>query len=338
MYKNFNLWDRLTVCAVGRSWPPDFYSWVPDLEIRTLFEKIARETEEDYQTLIKCLTTLGVKVVRTNAVFDPVELGAGTLLPKPPMCPRDHMIMLGDTLIETTGANNHGSKTEINVNCFKEIFDHVRQQGNKIKSVSEDSLCAAMIYQLDNKIFFSSNACTDKKAVQSIIAQHRPNTEILPFYNHGHIDGWFAPVNQNLIVSSTDETRPKLLDLFYKTFFPNTKVLYLDPSVGADCSFIQWQKNNQGKWWIPGQENNFNLTQFVSRYFDHWLGQISETVFEVNMIIVDSKNVIVSNYNDTIWQIFEQHGITAHVCKFRHEKFWDAGLSCVTCELDRSNS
>ena len=42
-------WDPLKVCVVGRSYPPEFYSWIQKPAVRSLFEKIAIETEEDYQ-------------------------------------------------------------------------------------------------------------------------------------------------------------------------------------------------------------------------------------------------------------------------------------------------
>jgi hypothetical protein len=38
---------------VGKSYPPEFYSWIKDVRARSAMEKIAIETEEDYQSLIK---------------------------------------------------------------------------------------------------------------------------------------------------------------------------------------------------------------------------------------------------------------------------------------------
>jgi len=311
-------------------------------------EKIAIETEEDFQGLIICLNSLGIEVIRPNINLDSMQL-VNERLPKPPMCPRDNMIMLGTTLIETVTTVGVGNEPVLfrdteyprllagNYNLYTDIFDHVRKQGNTIESSNEGSICAAMIYQLNDKIFFSGYPETDRAIVKDTIWHHRPNSKVFPFHLHGHIDGWFAPVSPNLIISSTDDTRPEILNLFYQSFFPNTDIVYLKPSLGSNYSFMQWQKINKGHWWIPGQENNYDLNKFVDQYFDHWLGEISETVFEVNMIIVDDKTVIVSNYNAEIFKKFQEHGITAHVCKIRHEKFWDAGLSCMTCELDRTS-
>ena len=51
MYQINSEWHRLKTCVVGRSWSPEFYSWIGDIEIRNQFEKIANETEEDLQSL-----------------------------------------------------------------------------------------------------------------------------------------------------------------------------------------------------------------------------------------------------------------------------------------------
>jgi hypothetical protein len=87
-------WDPLRVCMVGRSYPPEFYQWIKVPHVRALFEKIAQETEEDFQSLITILEKFGVEVLRpdipTNSYID------GRYLP-PPMTPRDHMVMIGET-------------------------------------------------------------------------------------------------------------------------------------------------------------------------------------------------------------------------------------------------
>jgi hypothetical protein len=35
----------------------------------------------------------------------------------------------------------------------------------------------------------------------------------------------------------------------------------------------------------------------VEQWLSHWTGYVEETVFDVNMLIIDPKNVIVFNYN-----------------------------------------
>ena len=60
-------WDKLKTCAVGRSYPPELYDYIDNPIVRNHLEKIAIETEEDYQTLIGILEKHDVNVIRTRS-------------------------------------------------------------------------------------------------------------------------------------------------------------------------------------------------------------------------------------------------------------------------------
>jgi hypothetical protein len=71
MYSVYQHWDPLQVCLVGRTYPPEFYSWINDPVTRQRFETLAQETEEDYQVLIKLLEKkFGVRVLRPEFPTD----------------------------------------------------------------------------------------------------------------------------------------------------------------------------------------------------------------------------------------------------------------------------
>ena len=53
LHSVYQHWDPLKVCVVGKSYPPEFYSWIKVPSTRKVFEKLAVETEEDYQNIIK---------------------------------------------------------------------------------------------------------------------------------------------------------------------------------------------------------------------------------------------------------------------------------------------
>ena len=90
-------WDPLKVCAVGQSYPPEFYNFIKNQKVQSVMKRIAEETEEDYQNLIKLLETFGVETVRTsiNEDFDSYLDSNGKYLP-PPMTPRDYTAMVGN--------------------------------------------------------------------------------------------------------------------------------------------------------------------------------------------------------------------------------------------------
>ena len=65
-------WDRLTECAVGSSYPPEYYEVIKNGKIRYYMEKIAQETCEDLDRYCSLLRGLGVKVIRAE-ISDDVE-------------------------------------------------------------------------------------------------------------------------------------------------------------------------------------------------------------------------------------------------------------------------
>ena len=87
---------------------------------------------------------------------------------------------------------------------------------------------------------------------------------------------------------------------------------------------------------MPGFEQDNNLIHMVNHYFDAWVGQVSETVFDVNILIVDPKNIVVSAHNSKVESACARHDIEVHVVPFRHKYFWDCGMHCITNDLHRT--
>ena len=145
----------------------------------------------------------------------------------------------------------------------------------------------------------------------------------------GHGDGVYCPVVPGLIVSLYDVPS-------YAETFPGWEVIYLsDQSWDAVRPFLDLKEKNQGKWWVPGEELNDDFTEFVESWLGHWVGYVEETVFDVNMLVIDEQNVVCNNYNKQVFDAFERHGITPHIVNFRHRYFWDGGLHCITSDLHR---
>jgi len=91
--------DPLKVCIVGRSYPPEFYSDIENVRVRSAMERVAIETEEDYQKLISKLEEFGVEVLRLDVSdnVDDYKNYDGVVNAPPPMCPRDFSAQVGDT-------------------------------------------------------------------------------------------------------------------------------------------------------------------------------------------------------------------------------------------------
>ena len=367
-YSVYQHWDPLKVCIVGRSYPPEFYSWITIPHVRELFEKIATETEEDYQAIIKKLQSFGVNVLRPTVT--PETFVNGKFLP-PPMTPRDYTIMVGDRFYEKYSFdplpfyNNvkdpswpdcsdiqeflllpQWIQDECNqmhnfnsykkpYSCYDDIFSHIQQQGNQIKShlYNFGLINGAMISRIGKDLYFG----TEYYDQDTTLLEQKIQQEFLDTRNHfvntgGHSDGTYCPVCPGLIVSLRDVPT-------YAETFPDWEVVYLPgQSWNAVKPFLDLKEKNKGKWWIPGFEHDQAVVSTVETWLSHWTGFVEETVFDVNMLIVDPKNVIVFNYNKQVFDALDRYGITPHVVPFRHRYFWDGGIHCVTSDLHREGT
>jgi len=365
-YSVYQHWDPLKVCVVGRSYPPEFYSWITVPHVRELFEKIAIETEEDYQNIIRKLQSFGVEVLRPNIIGRDDCFIDGQYIP-PPMTPRDYSIMIGDTYHEsyTFNFNNfyrnvrddkwpdcnsleefghlpmyiqqecidlHGMQKYINLDLrYEHIDKHIKQQGNLIKKNQIKIVNGAMIARIGRDLFVGTkNYDQDQNELKKFIDQEFANTRNHIVNTGGHSDGTYCPVCPGLIISLYDVPT-------YADTFPDWEVVYLqDQSWDAVQPFLDLKEKNQGKWWIPGFEHDQSVIDVVETWMGHWTGYVEETVFDVNMLIIDPKNVMVFNYNKQVFDALDRYGITPHIVPFRHRYFWDGGIHCVTSDLHRS--
>lgn len=373
MFSIHQPWDPLRSCIVGRSFPPEFYSWIKVPHVRSLFERIAVETEEDLERIAKILGNFGVKVLRPD-LPEHIELDPVTgRYPLPPMVPRDYMIMVGDRFYSNTGFDWQGfyqrirdsswpdfdtveaflnnadaaivkearevheldrwiKMHELDDHAYRGIHQHVRDQGNvMIPHCKAGKINGAMVTRIGRDLYFGTSAPGE----DTTDIKRRMDQEFsAPYRNHvvetdGHSDATFCPVTPGLIISLYDIPT-------YADTFPGWEVVYLPgQSWDAVKPFLDLKRRNRGRWWIPGFEYDAAVTEVVETWLNHWTGYVEETVFDVNMLVIDPKNVIVSNHNNLVFKALDRYGITAHVAPLRHRYFWDGGIHCVTADLDR---
>lgn len=216
---------------------------------------------------------------------------------------------------------------------YQHVFDHVQNQGNKIQHTELDFINGCFVSRIGHDLFFATQTYHDnKKQILDTVNQLFPTTRNRVVNSGGHGDAVYCPVTPGLIISLNDVPT-------YQDTFPDWEVVYLPPSNYAHMrEFEQSMKRNKGRWFMPGFEHNYKLVEYVDHYFDSWVGQVSETVFDVNILIVDPKNIIVSAHNDLVENACARYGITVHVSPFRHKYFWDCGMHCVTNDLHRIGS
>ena len=378
MYQVYQHWDPLRVCMVGRTYPPEFYSWVKDSATRNKFELLAQETEEDYQGLIKLLTNrFDVKVLRPEFPADLTSLYIDGKWVQPPTAPRDYFIMIQNQFwIPTVPNASHAwsvfyrqnkqgwwpdcvrpgdfytalpehakeiqekfakfcavdqKHLDAKLAFYSHILDEISCSGTQIVRTDLDFINGCFVSRIGQDLYFATQTYHDNK--QAILDQVNilfPTTRNHVVNSGGHGDAVYCPVTPGLIISLNDIPT-------YADTFPDWEVVYLPPSNYAHMREFEYSmKRNKGRWFMPGFEQDNNLIQMVDHYFDEWVGQVSETVFDVNILIVDPKNIVVSTHNDQVEAACARHGITVHVAPFRHKFFWDCGIHCVTNDIARS--
>ena len=407
MLSVYQHWDPLEVCAVGRSYPPEFYSFIENPKVRNVMERIAIETEEDYQKLIKILESFNVKVIR-NDISDNFEdhMWMESYSP-PPMTPRDHTIMIGDTFfcpgekfgnfwlnlnpldnpkfpsfdkeipilqeIQSTKKQkelaissirkkiykypkhiqkdfinqikcfmrsiNHDPLTTFpnnkNFDTFKSIKDYIKSSDNKI--VTDLYVSGACTTRVGRDLYYGTSMKGEhlgllRKHILNVHEHLDSNYRAHVVDTNTHTDASFTPVKPGLIVSLNSAPT-------FERSFPGWEVVSLpDQSWAKVEPFLDLKEKNAGKWWVPGEELNDDFTDYVETWLKDWVLYVEETVFDVNMLVIDENNVVCNNYNEKVFDAFERHGITPHVLNFRHRYFWDGGLHCITSDLSRKGT
>jgi len=323
-------WDSLQHVLVGRSYQPEFYEPIKNTCIRDLLQKIAYETEEDYQTLISTLKNFSIKIERPHinlekTIMDYVNLDgvlnysnskSFTLIPRPPMQPRDSVLIIGEKFI---AANDE-------ICWFTGLIKNLELPGAQIATRSHQSFDAPLVTVIGKHLIVD---CREHPWLADYIQQCCPDRIVVPVMIGGHNDAVFCPVAPGLIISTYHHTN-------YTDTFPGWEVKFIEnQSWNAIPDWKKFKHGNVNKWWVPESDNNTEFANFVNTWLTNWVGYVQETVFDVNMLQIDSKTVLVNNYNQEMFEWFKIKKIEPIIVPFRHRFFWDGGIHCITADLYR---
>lgn len=213
------------------------------------------------------------------------------------------------------------------------VIDLVNQAGNEIvdnfKNTQLSNISSNGITRIDTDLFFGCGSQLSHVEESEISETFFQDYNCQFIYTGGHIDGCFSPTVPGLIMSIKD------MDTYSATF-PDWEVVYLEgQSWDKVQPFLDLKAKNAGNWWIKGYEHDDTLIEFVETWLRDWVGYAEESVFDVNILTIDEKNVIVNGYNKQAFDAFERYGVTPHICPVRHRYFWDGGVHCNTLDLNR---
>jgi hypothetical protein len=297
-------------------------------------------------------------------------------IPRSPLQPRDYFLVIGDTLyhtgIEHSGAfdtvlNKYNIQNQIKWYNFNDHNDVSKRHWNENRwnELAGSSWGSYKDYVNDPNYFNK----LDPHISEEVIGFHSQIFEIVPapsltivgsdlyvdqldfkfhkfqqddirnknirvnLLNHGgHSDGCFHTIKKGAILSLEKIQT-------YENTFPGWDVCYLpDQSWDKVDGFLKLKDQVNGKWWVPGEEENSEFTHFVETWLQDWVGYAEESVFDVNVLVLDEHHVCVNNMNPTVIEFLKKHNMEPVHVPWRHRYFWDGGLHCITLDLDREGS
>jgi N-dimethylarginine dimethylaminohydrolase len=75
--------------------------------------------------------------------------------------------------------------------------------------------------------------------------------------------------------------------------------------------------------------------EHLSGWMNEWKGYWQNVAFDFNVLVVDSKNIFISNQQPRLQELLDKRGITCHIAPIRHNIFWEAGIHCLTLDVKR---
>ena len=349
MFKKHCLFQPLKNCVVGRTYAPEFYSFIKDIDVRRRYEQIAYETEEDYQNLEKLLNSFGVETIRptvensanfktriqSRAWYDQFVLPSqyneyptvDCIVP-PPMQPRDWIMMMGNKFI-------HWFIEPEQYKQYENIVQYVQEQGNTVYHTNTQINSEGWMTKIGKRMTYGNGGPFQRYGSHDefvqFVSEFGEGHENLIYDEIGWRDSWYRPLKQGLIVSVMGSEK-------YAADFSNWKVITTDgsDSLVSMYKFLEFKQKHNHNLWNYGEEGDAARAALAYEWLDNgWQKYMIDNVFDCNMLSIDESNVVVFNYNKRICNELEKHGINVHVSPYRNRYFWSGGIHCVTCDLNR---
>ena len=146
------------------------------------------------------------------------------------------------------------------------------------------------------------------------------------------MDGCFAILRPGLILANQ-----YFAD--YEKTFPGWECIFLnEPTYSKHLKYPPPGKEYNGKFYAEEVSFNQAFNDHVIAHAQTWVGDYTETYFELNCLVINESNVMMLGYNAALEKTLNQRGIAVHWVPFRCRGFWDGGMHCVTVDIRRQSS
>jgi hypothetical protein len=121
------------------------------------------------------------------------------------------------------------------------------------------------------------------------------------------------------------------------------KDLYFDTlethyGLNLEKDILNWFKQKLPDFRINTVESNDIFINFVESWLGEWVGYCEETVFDVNVLVLDEHHVCITDHkqkNKPLEEFLKKHRMEPVYVPWRHRYFWDGSLHCITLDLVR---
>lgn len=319
--------QQLKEVIVGQGYPPEYFDFIEDQEVRQNLQKIFGEIEEDFQHLIKTLEDLGVKCYRPG-IPTKEEFALNPTM-TPPLTPRDRQQVLNGKMVRMNNWDTWGRLWKWLKETYPEdvVDEYI---GQSIPPI--DGANASCIFKMGKDIWFDQSDFLNQTQTQwlkdNILT--RPDYRFHDMVTDGHSDCVFTVLKPGVILTSFWDA-----GVAYKDDFPNWKLHRVEnPSLERFNDF-RAELHPGFSWWVPGVDNAPKFKKYVDTYLGEWVGEVHESVFDVNCLVVNEENVIFGCYDEAVFKYCEANGINPILCDIRHRFFFDGSVHCCTLDTVR---
>ena len=331
-------WQPLEEVWVGTTYAPEYYRDIPNSKVRDFFQKMAEETQEDLDGFAQVCREFGANVHRpkldsTDSLMDHVSendrIGDSH---RPPMQVRDAQIVAKGKLY--FGDNDHPAIRQLAYNtidnnyvvdCFELPEEHELNLSKDITLL--DGYGAATVLKHGTEIFTSCEAPFEfiPEFTRKVFGD---DYKVIPIQTNGHLDSKVSIINPEFLVYSW-----KVAHHFEN--FTGTKVILDKNIIQSVMGYSDISTRYKGKYWVKEAENNPDLSNWIDDYVINWTNESSVTFFDLNLLSLDEKTIVVASYNEDIYQEAKKKGIEVIHAPLRHRFFWDCGIHCCTLDIRR---
>ena len=277
--------------------------------IPKVIEKMLDETHEDLTKIKNKYEELGVEVISypvTNYIENTINV-------------RDCFIVIDDEMFVTR-----------KLDYLEDLYSSVKN----LNIVPHKGNYCPDIYVHDDYAILDGLGYKEFQYWRKLLSSK--GKKIITAVNKGHSDGIYCNVADKIWLTNGNA-------LNFEKFWPHTPVMELSTTNKGDVNYwhpvekmSEMEKTN-GRYLIDKEFLTQSDIDFVDNYLKNWVGYCEETLFDINMSIIDENNIMAISKNSKVYDRLESLNIKVHKVPFRHRFFWDGGLHCITNDLVREN-